>query len=337
MKEDNPGKSYDGLKISLLVLVIGVSIFLFIQYTNQNIQPQTISYTQFQEQLEEGHVSKVVFNGQQIDGTFDPPLEFETAPGETTKTGTFPSYFPFISGQENETAAGESTKIESFRTYLPPIPDNRLLDLLGQRGVTIETQAENNSSRWMTLLNWVPILIIVLFVFQFIRRMPAGQGEGITSMLQSRAKPYDKDQQKVTFQDVAGLTNVKQELREVIEFLQNPEKFQRFGATVPKGVLLVGPPGTGKTLLARAVAGEAEAAFFPISGSDFMELFVGVGASRVRNLFKQAKEKAPAIIFIDELDSIGRRRGIPAVTTSVATLNQMLAGWMASRNMRTLS
>jgi cell division protease FtsH len=328
MKKDNPGKSYDGLKISLTVFVIGVAIFLFIHYTNQSIQPHTISYTQFQEQLEEGRVSKVVFNGQQIDGTFDPPLEIETTPGETQKTGSFLSYFPFFFSQKNDSTQDETTKIVSFRTFLPPIPDNRLLDLLEQRGVTVETQGQSSSASWMALLKWVPILIILLFVFQFIRRMPAGQGEGITSMLQSRAKLYDKDTQKVTFQDVAGLTNVKQELQEVIEFLQNPEKFQHFGATVPKGVLLVGPPGTGKTLLARAVAGEAEAAFFPISGSDFMELFVGVGASRVRNLFKQAKEKAPAIIFIDELDSIGRRRGVGFTgghDEREQTLNQMLA------------
>ncbi|RPI31815.1 MAG: ATP-dependent metallopeptidase FtsH/Yme1/Tma family protein [Chloroflexota bacterium] len=289
----------------MLLAILGMTILaiFFINYTTQGYALNTVPYTQFREQVVKGNVSSVVFNGQQIEGTFDPPLE-------------------------NEIAAGETTKIVSFRTYIPPIPDNRLLDLLNQKGVTVETRPQTSSSPWMMVLNWLPIIVIGLLIFQFFRRTFQGQGEGPTSMLQTRASLYDKEHQRVTFHDVAGLAGVKLELQEVIEFLQNPQKFKRFGATVPKGVLLVGPPGTGKTLLARAVAGEAKAAFFPISGSDFIELFVGVGASRVRDLFKKAKDNAPSIIFIDELDSIGRRRGTGyngGHEEREQTLNQLLA------------
>jgi cell division protease FtsH len=304
-KKHNP-LNHDGLKVALLILAVTGTVIAFTHFTSRIASVSTVAYSQFRQQLEEGNVARVVFNGQQIEGTFYPPLE-------------------------NSTATGETTKIESFRTNLPPTPDNRLLELLIRKGVWVETRPENSSSWWMILLNWLPILLIGFLAFQFVRRLSASQGgggEGLTNMLHSRAKPYDRSQQKVTFMDVAGLAGVKQELQEVIEFLQYPQKFQNFGATVPKGVLLVGPPGTGKTLLARAVAGEAKAAFFPISGSDFMELFVGVGASRVRDLFKQAKEKAPAIIFIDELDSIGRRRGAGfsgGHEEREQTLNQLLA------------
>jgi cell division protease FtsH len=313
------------LNVILLIFAVGVVISLLIYGTTQNSPPYVISYTEFREHVKAGQVSKVVFNGQQIDGTFDPPLVSES----TQTTESYSEYYPYpYYAPANPAPTSETTKIQSFRTYLPPLPDNELLDILEQKKVTIETRAPNNSSQWITLLNWAPILIIALLIFQWMRRRSVDQSEGVTSMLQSRAKLYDKQKQKVTFQDVAGLGRVKQELQEVIEFLQNPWRFQNIGATMPKGILLVGPPGTGKTLLARAVAGEASAAFFPIGGSDFMELFVGVGASRVRHLFKQARANEPAIIFIDELDSIGRRRGVGFSGGSEEreqTLNQLLS------------
>ena len=300
---NNKGVKDHSGPIVVIVIVVTVLLFAsFIHYTNQAFKFSTVTYSQFHEQLEKGHVSSVVFNGQQIEGVFDPPLEITPTPGETIQ-------------------------VESFRTYLLPIPDNELFDLLHRKGVTIKTFPQNNSYGSM-LLNWLPFIILSVLIFKMFRRMSPAQGDRVTGMLQSHAKLYDKDHQKVTFQDVAGLAAVKQELQEVIEFLQEPEKSQRFGATVPKGVLLVGPPGTGKTLLARAVAGEANAAFYPISGSDFMEVYVGVGASRVRDLFKQAKENAPAIIFIDELDSIGRQRGVGlngGNDEREQTLNQLLA------------
>lgn len=296
-------KDHSGQIILIALVVTVLLIVALIHFTSPSSTFNTITYSQFQEQLEKGHVSSVVFNGQQIDGVFDPPLETESTTGEPIMVG-------------------------SFRTYLPPIPDNKLFDLLHQKKVTIETRPQNSTSWWGMLLNWLPFIFLGVLVFQMLRRTSPGQSEGLTGMLQSHAKLYDKDQQRVTFQDVAGLAGVKKELQEVIEFLQYPDRFQHYGATVPKGVLLVGPPGTGKTLLAKAVAGEANAAFFPISGSDFMELYVGVGASRVRDLFRQAKENAPAIIFIDEIDSIGRQRGVgfnAGNDEREQTLNQLLA------------
>ncbi|MEJ2554775.1 MAG: ATP-dependent zinc metalloprotease FtsH [Anaerolineae bacterium] len=191
----------------------------------------------------------------------------------------------------------------------------------------ILTKASPKISWGSLIIYSLPILLLVWIGFQIIRRMPS-QGDGITSMLKSRSKAYDSTTQEVTFNEVAGAAGAKQELQEIIEFLQNPERFLRLGASVPKGVLLVGPPGTGKTLLARAVSGEACVPFFPASGSDFMEMFVGVGASRVRDLFNQAKQAAPAIIFIDELDSIGRKRGLGiggGHDEREQTLNQVLA------------
>ncbi|MEW6638530.1 MAG: AAA family ATPase, partial [Actinomycetota bacterium] len=166
-----------------------------------------------------------------------------------------------------------------------------------------------NTGFWLTLIGTIgPILLIVLFLILFMSTMQGG-GNRVMSFGKSRARRMTKDQPKVTFSDVAGADEAVQELTEIKEFLENPQKFQKLGARIPKGALLVGPPGTGKTLLARAVAGEAGVPFFSISGSDFVEMFVGVGASRVRDLFEQAKQNAPCIIFMDEIDAVGRQRG----------------------------
>jgi cell division protease FtsH len=173
----------------------------------------------------------------------------------------------------------------------------------------------------------LPVLLLFGVGYIFLRRMQS-QGQGLFSVRQSKAKLFDKDEEDTTFDDVAGADSAKEELREIIKFLKNPERFEGLGGKVPKGVLLVGPPGTGKTLLARAVAGEADVPFFSVSGSDFMEMFVGVGASRVRDMFSEAKETSPAIIFIDELDSIGRKRGAGlggGNDEREQTLNQLLS------------
>jgi len=297
------GKLPDGIKtaavIFLILLVLAISASLIGK--GQSLA-NTVSYTQFRQQVEMGHVKKVIFSEDSIEGNFEPPL--------VQKTNT-----------------GQDYQIKSFVTYMPPIAEEGLCALLQEKDVTILTKAAPKISWSAIILNFLPILLLVWLGFQFIRRMPS-QGDGVTSMLKSRSKAYDGTVQRVTFRDVAGAAGAKQELQEVIEFLQNPERFLRLGASVPKGVLLVGPPGTGKTLLARAVAGEAQVPFYPTSGSDFMEMFVGVGASRVRDLFNQAKQAAPAIIFIDELDSIGRKRSLGVGgghDEREQTLNQVLA------------
>jgi len=199
-----------------------------------------------------------------------------------------------------------STQNQQFRTYAPKDPE--LIKLLRSKQVKITAKPEEDSSWFQVLLSWVPMLLLIgVWVF-FMRQMQVGGGKAL-SFGKSRARLMTDSQEKVTFQDVAGIDEAKDELQEIIEFLRDPRKFTRLGGRIPKGVLLVGAPGTGKTLLARAIAGEAGVPFFSISGSDFVEMFVGVGASRVRDLFMQGKKHAPCIIFIDEIDAVGRHRG----------------------------
>ncbi len=196
---------------------------------------------------------------------------------------------------------------DSFRTYAPPQYEG-LANKLIERNVEL-TAREQTASPWATLLySWAPLLLMVGFWIFFMRQMQSG-GNKALSFGKSKAKLSSSAQKKVTFKDVSGVDEAKDELGEIIEFLREPQKFQKLGGRIPKGVLLMGPPGTGKTLLARAVAGEANVPFFSISGSDFVEMFVGVGASRVRDLFEQGKKNAPCIVFIDEIDAVGRHRG----------------------------
>ena len=196
---------------------------------------------------------------------------------------------------------------ESFRTFAPPQYEG-LVNRLVERDIAVSAKAATGSP-WATLLyTWAPILLILGFWIFFMRQVQSG-GNKALSFGKSRAKLSSNSQKKATFKDVAGVDEPKEELQEIIEFLREPQKFQKLGGRIPKGVLLMGPPGTGKTLLARAVAGEANVPFFSISGSDFVEMFVGVGASRVRDLFEQGKKNAPCIVFIDEIDAVGRHRG----------------------------
>ena len=202
---------------------------------------------------------------------------------------------------------GSRTSGESFRSFAPPQYEG-LVNRLVERDVAVSAR-EAAGSPWTTLLyTWAPILLILGFWIFFMRQVQTG-GNKALSFGKSRAKLSSSSQKKVTFKDVAGVEEPKEELQEIIEFLKEPQKFQKLGGRIPKGVLLMGPPGTGKTLLARAVAGEANVPFFSISGSDFVEMFVGVGASRVRDLFEQGKKNAPCIVFIDEIDAVGRHRG----------------------------
>jgi cell division protease FtsH len=194
----------------------------------------------------------------------------------------------------------------TFRTFTADYPD--LVKSLRDKGVRIEVKPPDNNPWYAILLQWVPMLLFIGVWIFFMRQMQGGGAKAL-SFGKARARLISEKQNKVTFQDVAGVDEAKEELREIIEFLKDPPKFQKLGGKIPKGVLLVGPPGTGKTLLAKAIAGEANVPFFSISGSDFVEMFVGVGASRVRDLFEQGKKHAPCIIFMDEIDAVGRHRG----------------------------
>ena len=256
--------------LGLWMVICLVMIFLFHLF-NQTKSPQReISYTQFHQEVEQGAVKSVHLQGNRIRGSY-------------------------VDGSGN------------FRTLSPH--DNDLVPTLMKHKVDIQVVPEDDNPWYLTaLVSWLPmIFLIAIFVF-FMRQMQAGGGKAM-SFGKSRARLISESQNKVTFQDVAGVEEAKEELQEIIEFLRDPKKFTRLGGKIPKGVLLLGSPGTGKTLLAKAVAGEASVPFFSISGSDFVEMFVGVGASRVRDLFIQGKKNAPCIIFIDEIDAVGRHRG----------------------------
>ncbi len=222
--------------------------------------------------------------------------------------------------------SGTMSSGDKFRTY--PIPDATLVQTLRQKNVTITARPEEGQSIWLLLLyQSLPFLLFLGIAFFVLRQMQKNSGSGAMGFGKSRARMLTQKEGKVTFQDVAGIDEAREELEEIVEFLKDPTKFARLGGKIPKGALLVGSPGTGKTLLARAIAGEAGVPFFTISGSDFVEMFVGVGASRVRDMFEQAKKSAPCIVFIDEIDAVGRHRGAGLGNGNderEQTLNQLL-------------
>ncbi len=257
-------------------------------------------------------------------------------PGSTRTASTQVAYSDFV-GEVNggrvrdvtiqgRTVTGQLTDGRSFQTYTPEDPS--LVSRLTDKGVRVIAKPEESDVNPLLhyLLSWFPMLLLIgVWVF-FMRQMQSGGGRAM-GFGKSRARLLTEKQGRITFDDVAGIDEAKQELQEIVEFLKDPQKFQRLGGKIPKGVLLVGPPGTGKTLLARAIAGEANVPFFTISGSDFVEMFVGVGASRVRDMFEQGKKNAPCIIFIDEIDAVGRHRGAGlggGNDEREQTLNQML-------------
>lgn len=264
-----------------------------------------IDYSEFRAQVQAGNVQRVTVTGQEIEGQL-------------------------LEAVQRTNENGETVTYDTFLTYLPSFGDDELLSLLESQGVQVKTQPPSEFSILDLVINFLPLIAVIGFGYLMFSQM-RGRGQdalSIFSMRESQAELYDRRKERTTFDKVAGLEGPKTELREIIAFLKEPDRFQRLGGEIPTGVLLVGPPGTGKTLLARAVAGEAEVPFFSITGSNFMEMFVGVGASRVRDLFEEAKEASPAIIFIDELDSIGRRRGAGVGgghDEREQTLNQLLA------------
>jgi cell division protease FtsH len=284
----------------LLVAMLGVWVLYSLAETPD---PGNLSYSTFRTQVETGNVASVTIEGHRVRGELRTPI---------SRT---------VEGRD------EPVEVEEFYTHLPAFGDEEVLSLLRAEGVEVEIRPESQFSWWLVLFYAVPFVLILFLLFMFLRGM-SGQSQQVFSMGKSRARLYEKGKEATTFDDVAGQEGAKRELQEVVEFLKYPERFSRLGGEIPKGILLVGPPGTGKTLMARAVAGEAEVPFFHVSGSDFMEMLVGVGASRVRDLFKEAKESAPAIVFVDELDSVGRRRGAGlggGHDEREQTLNQMLS------------
>ncbi|WP_440996916.1 ATP-dependent zinc metalloprotease FtsH [Arhodomonas sp. SL1] len=275
----------------LWVVIAIVLMSVFSNFQSNSVTPGEIPYSQFLSEVKNGNISQVTIKG------------------------------PVIRGQKD---GGQP-----FTTYNPETDNSPLVGTLLDNGVTIDAEPEEGRSILLQILiSWFPFLLLIGVWIYFMRQMQGGGGgRGAMSFGKSRARMMSEEQVKITFADVAGVEEAKQDVVELVEFLRDPSKFQRLGGKIPKGVLMVGPPGTGKTLLAKAIAGEARVPFFTISGSDFVEMFVGVGASRVRDMFAQAKKHAPCIIFIDELDAVGRQRGAGlggGHDEREQTLNQML-------------
>ena len=254
----------------LIIAIVLVSVFS--NFGPRNSVAEKVSYSQFLKEVDQGMVNSVTI-------------------------------------EDNKIIKGMTKNNKRFVTYVP-MQDNALLGELLKSKVEVSGQEKQQESFLLHLfINWFPMLLLIGVWIFFMRQMQGGGGRGAMSFGRSRARLLGEDQVKVTFADVAGVDEAKDEVKELVDFLRDPTKFQNLGGRIPRGVLLVGSPGTGKTLLARAVAGEAKVPFFTISGSDFVEMFVGVGASRVRDMFEQAKKHAPCIIFIDEIDAVGRHRG----------------------------
>jgi len=309
---------------------------LFNLWTGPPSEVADIPYSTFLEQVQADNVSQVHVAGDTIAGTLVKPLLWpKPQPNVESKSSG-----PLTASEKSKSGALPSSKVESeppnrppsayyyeFRTVFPAtIGDPNLINLLESHHVTVDVSAPSKPWLLEMLIEWFPMLLLIGFFWWMATNASRSQA-GMFGFGRMRARRYSSDQPKVTFSDVAGADEAKAELQEEVDFLRNPKKYRDLGARIPRGVLLVGPPGTGKTLLARAVAGEAGVPFFSINASEFVEMFVGVGASRVRDLFRQAKEAAPAIIFIDELDAVGRRRGAGVGSGSderEQTLNQLL-------------
>src|SRR5262252_3555882 len=262
--------NFRNFAIWVFILLLLVALFNLFQSPGVHVRGNEISFSQLLSEVESGNIQDVTIAGNQITGHF--------------------------------------TDGRNFQTYAPNDPN--LVDKLNQKGVKITAKPSEDDvpSLLGVLVSWFPMLLLIAVWIFFMRQMQSGGGRAM-GFGKSKAKLLTERHGRVTFDDVAGVDEAKQDLQEIVEFLRDPGKFQRLGGRIPRGVLLVGPPGTGKTLLARAIAGEANVPFFTISGSDFVEMFVGVGASRVRDMFEQAKKNAPCIIFIDEIDAVGRHRG----------------------------
>jgi cell division protease FtsH len=286
----SPNRRISWLRWLIFIILINLLFYAPLFFSSLGAQQSTISlsYTNFLQQVEQGNVKDVTLTGHAVSGDFKTPL------------------------QQPQSGTSSTTTYARFTSYVPETGDPTLLPTLEKNGVQVTAQPVQ-IPWWQTaltiLLNALPLLLLVYIGYMAMRSLrQSQQGGGLFGVGRSRAKLYNEERPSTTFADVAGADEAKADLQEEIEFLREPQRYANIGAHIPKGVLLVGPPGTGKTLLARAVAGEAGVPFFSASGTDFVELFVGVGASRVRDLFEQAMKNAPCIIFIDEIDAIGRTR-----------------------------
>jgi cell division protease FtsH len=319
---DRPGKEFNPLKPKWTSPLWYLPIMLLILWAWQSAVVQfsvkVIPYSDFKGFLAKGEVSECVVRQDSIEGKIQPKPEStaKVPPGSETGKQT-------LEGQSGTGVPNADGKPFMFRTVR--VDDPKLTEDLESAGVKF--RGERPSLFSQLVISWMLPLGVMVLIWVLISRRMGSAGESILSFGKSRARLVAEKETGVTFNDVAGCEEAKYELQEVVDFLKHPERYKAIGASIPKGVLLIGPPGTGKTLLAKAVAGEAHVPFYSLSGSDFVEMFVGVGAARVRDLFQQAKGKAPCIVFIDELDAIGRQRGVHVGAVNderEQTLNQLL-------------
>lgn len=306
----SPNRRRFWLQMLIFFIVINLLFYAPLLFSSLGAQQSTtnLSYTSFLQQVQNGNVKDVTLTGHAVSGDFRTPLHQQQS-GSSTGTATY----------------------SQFTSYVPETGDPTLLPVLQKNGVSVTAQPVQIpwwQTALTTLLMALPILLLVYFGYMALRGVRSQQGGGVFGVGRSRAKLYNEERPSTTFAEVAGADEAKADLREEIDFLREPQRYLAIGAHIPKGVLLVGPPGTGKTLLARAVAGEAGVPFFSASGTGFVELFVGVGASRVRDLFEQAMKNAPCIVFIDEIDAVGRTRSGPSAVSGnderEQTLEQLL-------------
>ena len=297
------------------ILAVGLLVWNVLSFLPKSKPEINIPYSQFISQVNAGNIANIQVSGSEITGKFVNPFP-----------GPLPTLAPSQTVSPNATPVSP-TLYNAFVTTFPDTQgDPNFMSLLEKNNVVVNVSQPPNPIISLLLSSVLPILLFLGVMVWIGRRTAMGQS-GITNIGRSKAREYNMDQPKVTFSDVAGVDEAKQELLEVVDFLRRPDKYHKIGARIPRGVLLVGPPGTGKTLMARAVAGEAGVPFFSISASEFVEMFVGVGAARVRDLFAQAKEHAPCIIFVDELDALGKARGMSPMgghDEREQTLNQLL-------------
>jgi len=313
-----PGRIWVAFLVALLANFLVMRLFF------PEADTITVPYTVFKAEVAKHNVESIYSRGESIEGRFAAPVtwppEKQEADGEEKTAEREPVGFP---------VRPEPRTASNFTTTLPAFVDPELENFLIAHGVEISAVPIQAGRGWTTLIyGFGPAILLIAFYVWMFRRQSSSLGGGLMGIGRSKARRYDADSEsRVTFDDVAGIDEAENELVEIVDFLRDPHKYTRLGGTAPKGVLLVGAPGTGKTLLARAVAGEAGVPFFSMSAAEFVEMIVGVGAARVRDLFKQAREHAPAIIFVDEIDSIGRARGPMAIGASgeqEQTLNQIL-------------
>ncbi len=302
-------------------MAILLALFWFWQEGSRQALLQTIPYSTFKTLVAQDGVTNVVIGADVITGQFIS----KTNAVRSAATGAAPAKSESNSPFATRLALASPPQAQGFSTV--PVPDRNLVSDLEKAHITFTGKTQ---SAWVPMLiAWVLPIGLMFLLWRFLARRMTGVGQSLLGFGSSRAKLMAEQTTKVTFNDVAGCDEAKHDLQEVVAFLKDPNRYKSLGATIPKGILLIGPPGTGKTLLARAVAGEAQVPFFFISGSDFVEMFVGVGAARVRDLFQNAKGRAPCIVFIDELDAVGRQRGVrigPVNDEREQTLNQLLVG-----------